>query len=311
MGSVSVTAGNYLCQHLGAQLLKEVPSDHFFDVDKIEIDHGLATPGSCPKNSLFGWQDPQGVRDLLIFVAEAQPAARGLELCRALLDEVEPYGAERVFTFAAMGTQQRPTENPRVFAVANQLDLVAELRTWPVELLEKGQITGLNGVLLTAAAERSLPAVSLLGEMPFFAGGVPNPRASLRVLEVFSEQAGITMDLEQLDQHARSVQEGLLRLLEQMTQNAQQAFPPATPANEGAEEEELGFSVPDFAGAAGGGAPEAGVDLPAGDRDRIERLFRQASRDRSQALQLKAELDRLGVFESYENRFLDLFKSGE
>ena len=44
------------------------------------------------------------------------------------------------------------------------------------------------------------------------------------------------------------------------------------------------------------------------DERRIEMLFREASQDRSKAYELKSELDRLGVFADYEDRFLDLFK---
>jgi hypothetical protein len=33
-----------------------------------------------------------------------------------------------------------------------------------------------------------------------------------------------------------------------------------------------------------------------------------AAKDRSKAFELKQELDRLGVFKEYEDRFLDLFK---
>ncbi len=42
-------------------------------------------------------------------------------------------------------------------------------------------------------------------------------------------------------------------------------------------------------------------------RRRIEQLFAQAARDRSKAFELKHELDRLGLFKEYEDRFLDLF----
>jgi hypothetical protein len=45
------------------------------------------------------------------------------------------------------------------------------------------------------------------------------------------------------------------------------------------------------------------------DRQRIERLFEQATQDRSKTYELKSELDRLDVFKEYEDRFLDLFKS--
>jgi len=44
------------------------------------------------------------------------------------------------------------------------------------------------------------------------------------------------------------------------------------------------------------------------DKRRIEALFEQAAKDRSKAFELKQELDRLGAFKDYEDRFLDLFK---
>jgi hypothetical protein len=45
------------------------------------------------------------------------------------------------------------------------------------------------------------------------------------------------------------------------------------------------------------------------DKQRIEGLFEQARKDRSKAFELKQELDRLGVFKEYEDRFLDLFRT--
>ena len=45
-------------------------------------------------------------------------------------------------------------------------------------------------------------------------------------------------------------------------------------------------------------------------RQRIEALFDQVARDRGKAVRLKRELDRLGVFDQYEDRFLDLFRKG-
>jgi hypothetical protein len=45
-------------------------------------------------------------------------------------------------------------------------------------------------------------------------------------------------------------------------------------------------------------------------RRRLERLFRQAERDRSKITDLKVELDRSGLFQEYEDRFLNLFRKG-
>ena len=63
-------------------------------------------------------------------------------------------------------------------------------------------------------------------------------------------------------------------------------------------------------GAEEGSAPEAEEEPPTktADRKRIEELFGEATKDRTKAFELKRELDRLGIFKEYEDRFLDLFK---
>jgi hypothetical protein len=58
-------------------------------------------------------------------------------------------------------------------------------------------------------------------------------------------------------------------------------------------------------------ASDTGVEEPRldpADERKLECLFSEAEQDRSRAYELKAELDRLGVFKDYEDRFLDLFK---
>jgi len=54
--------------------------------------------------------------------------------------------------------------------------------------------------------------------------------------------------------------------------------------------------------------PPEREQLSSADEKRIETLFEQAAKDRSKAFELKQELDRLGLFKDYEDRFLDLFK---
>ncbi|MEM7166666.1 MAG: PAC2 family protein [Planctomycetota bacterium] len=310
IGSVSVKAGRFLQQYLGATYLEEVPAEPFFEIDKIEVERGLAVSGGLPRNSFYGWKNPAGGPDLLLFIAEAQPSHHGFEYCRHMLDAASNFDVSRVYTFAAFGTQQHLAREPRVFAVANQRSLVDELaETAPVDILDGGQITGLNGVLLAAAVERSLPGIGLLGEMPVFASGIPNPKASLRVLEAFSSISGIELDLAPLRREAEAAQRGLFELLDKMTQAVQAAqqlrmdpeaaeFPPS----ELTEVSELP-EVEDDDTVAG----DAG--LSAGQRNRIERLFARVGDDRDRAVELKGELDRLGVYEQYEDRFLDLFRT--
>jgi proteasome assembly chaperone (PAC2) family protein len=309
MGSVALGAGSYLVNKLGAQLAHELPARDLFDIQQIDVKDGLASIGRLPRSMFFQWRNPRGERDLLIFIGEAQLSPGGYALCHKLLDYAEQRGVKRIVTFAAMATQLHPTGEPRVFGAATEKRLVEEMKQHRVEILEEGQISGLNGVLLAAGAERGLPGLCLLGELPFFAVGVPNPRASQAALEVFAEMVGIELDLAEIAAQAKTVETALLQLLEKMKEAAA----------EQSETGEEGFSVREFTSPEEEALeePKPGEEkktpprLDLATRNRIESLFREAQQDRGQALRLKAELDRLGVFELYENRFLDLFKKAE
>jgi hypothetical protein len=308
MGNVAVGAGAYLLTKLKARMIHELPASDFFDLQHIEVKHGVAVAGRLPRNMFFEWRNPQGKRDLLIFLGEAQPPLHGYALCHKLLEFAAQKNIKRVFTFAAMATQLHPSNEPRVFGVSSDKAAIDELRSVEVTILKEGQISGMNGILVAAAAERGLPGTCLLGELPYFAAGVPNPKASKAVLEVFCTMAGIELDFEELEKQAETVEQGLLELLEKMQEAARQqgeaaeaTFGPPEATGEAETEEEKP--------AANNRRGEPKLDYAT--RAKIEKLFDAARQDRSRSVQLKQELDRLGVFRQYEDRFLDLFKKGE
>ncbi len=295
MGSVAVTAAEWLNEQLQTLPHLDLEAPDIFEVEMVEVHDGIARVGWRPKSQFQHWRHPGEGPDLLILVGEAQPASRGLEYCHRILRVALDFGVTRVVTFAAMGTQQHPKADPRVFAVANEARLLDELRPHPVEFLREGQIKGLNGVLLAAAAEVGVDALCLLGEMPIFAAPIPNPSAAVAVLQVFAALSGVTIELHDLVAQGHDVDERLSASISNLSQvvheesEAEQDFelPPLT---EAVEAEEIEMSI--------------------ADRLHIESLFRSAEADRQQASELKSELDRLGVFKRYEDRFLDLFRPG-
>ncbi len=99
--------------------------------------------------------------------------------------------------------------------------------------------------------------------------------------------SGVGIDLDELRQQAEAMDSKLDELLTQIER--------AMTGQEAGEE----APAPE---------PPAEAQLDLEDQRRIERLFGQAREDRSKAYELKRELDRLGVFREYEDRFLDLFK---
>lgn len=183
-----------------------------------------------------------------------------------------------------------PEHNSRVFAAATENVPLSQLQEAgdDLALLNEGTIGGLNGVLLGAAADKGMPGVCLLGEMPHVFAQLPFPNASLAVLKVFTQLAKIQLDFAELAQQAQEVEQRLGEFLAKL------------------EQQFANRTQPESAGEAL--FPPAESRLDPEDEKHIEELFVAASEDRSRAYELKNELDRLEVFAEYEDRFLDLFK---
>jgi proteasome assembly chaperone (PAC2) family protein len=288
MGPVALSAGYYLMAKLGMELLTEFALSDGFDVQHVVVEKGLVQPIQRPRSRLFVWRDPAGERDLVVFLGDAQPDIGRYAFCRKLIDYAETLGAERVFTFAAMATEMHPHHASRVFGAATDEKSLEEFARSETLPLEEGQIGGLNGVLLGAAAESGISGVCLLGEMPHIFVRFPYPKASLAALETFVSIAGLNLDLSELAEQAELADRRLEEMLSQV-RRAMQA--------EAAGEEYP--SEPEY-------EPEPRLDPE--DEEKIEGLFAQAAKDRAKAYELKRTLDRLNAFKDYEDRFLDLFK---
>lgn len=295
MGNVAVIAAGYLAQRMGMKPVSELPAKGRFDIQAVEVRQGMVLPPRLPRSLIF--KPEQG--GPAVFVGEAQPSLGSYVFAQELVDRAKELGIDRIVTFASMASQLHPTEHPRVHGAATTPEMLDELRRIEVHPLEQGQIGGLNGVVLGAAAERGIPAMCLMGEIPFFAAGVPNPKAAGAVLESFSHLAGIAVDLEPLSAEIERMDGVLMQMMERLQNKG------------GDETDESGIELPGEteSGEHADEPAEPHIDRPT--RQRIESLFEEAIADRTKAVALKQELDRLGVFGAYENRFLDLFRRAD
>ncbi|MCP3920605.1 MAG: hypothetical protein GY711_34195 [bacterium] len=289
MGGVAQIAGRYLVQKLSAVPVAEMEAGGYFDLTAVEVREGIVHPADPPRSVFYGCRNEQG-RDLVIFLGDQQPLHRTATFCETLLEQAAALGVERVVTFAALGTPIAPKADPRVFAVASHQELLSEVEGERVEVLRSGQIRGLNGLLVAAAAAQNVEALCLLGEFPFYASAAPNPKASQAVLRTFSALADLKLDFSDLDVQVSGIERSLEQHLRQLERNAR----------EQTEQKESGEAW-----------SQREEELRAEDLARVERLFADAAHDHSKAIELKAELDRQGLFKRFEDRFLDLFRNAE
>lgn len=289
MGHVAISAGYYLMAKLGMQYMGEFAANGVFDVDVALIKSGIVQKTQKPRSRFYRWKNPVGNRDIIVFIGEAQPPLGKYSFCEKLIDFARDQGVERVFTFAAMATEMHPEHDSRLFGAATDHTTLDEIDRPEIRVLEEGHIGGLNGVLLAAAADKGMEGICLLGEMPHLFAQIPFPKASLAVLRSFTEMAEIRLDFSELESQAHTIEQQLGEVLAKVEQKM--AGEPALSSEEFSATEEPRLSER--------------------DQERLERLFDDASLDRSKAYELKSELDRLEVFDEYEDRFLDLFKHSD
>jgi proteasome assembly chaperone (PAC2) family protein len=301
MAAVGALAAQYLVQASDATPAADLAVDRWFDVGGVNVAKGVFAEPRRARTRVFTLRGREGSRrDLVVVLGEAQPAQDRWTFATDVLHQLRPLRVRRVVTFAAMATPSAPGTPSRVFAAATNASVANEVTGVGGHLLEDGEISGMNGVLIAAAAAQGLEGCCLLGEFPFLAVELASPKASAAVLGVFSALAGFPLDLGPLEQKGEDVDRRLQEALERAKAHAREVA--------GAEEEEEGPDIP--------APPEEESEpekegLTAEQEARLDTLFTEAAQDRRKAIALKKELDRLGVFRRYEDRFLDLFKKGE
>ena len=287
MGNVGPIAADYLCRKLGAKELGEIDPSGFFYHTGISVRHGLLELPRLPENRFYYWQGKGSLSDLLIFIAEVQPQARGFQLANLVIDVAKQFGVERIYTSGASAVIPHPAR-PRVLTVPNNSKLLEYLKKYDVVLLGEGAITGLNGLLLGVAREGGIDGICLMGELSYYATRVENPKSSKAVLEVLSKMLGIEVDFQELEEFAQRMEPKIQNLVKRKMLAFGGVIKLVRP-----EEEPIS---------------DVSTGVPESAKIRIEELFEEARHDRSKVFELKAELDKWGLFERYQDRFLDLFE---
>lgn len=213
IGNVATIVATYLKSKLEFKELGEIEAAHFFDPIGIAVKDNVVEAPQFPQSKFYYWKSKtKGGSGLILFIGDDQPAAKGYELAQCVLDVGLSFGVKRIYTCAAALTHIHPTELPRVWGVATNQSLAAELKEY--DLVERGnfQIAGLNGLLLGAAKERDIDGLCLLGEVPTYATRVPNPMAALAIIGVLTRILGIKVDTLELAQQADETKETMKQL---------------------------------------------------------------------------------------------------
>jgi hypothetical protein len=198
VGNVATIVANYLRSKLGFKELGALEASYFFDPTGVLVRNNVVEAPNFPQSQFYYWKNNGGGSDLILFIGDDQPAAKGYELANCVLDVAQRFQVKRVYTCAAAMTRIHHTEPPRVWGVATSHLVAEELRKYNLVQANNLQIAGLNGLLLGVANERAIDGVCLLGEVPVYATRVHNPMAALAVIKVLTGILEVKIDLAEL-----------------------------------------------------------------------------------------------------------------
>lgn len=292
MGEVALKAAIYLKDKLGAEEFAVFKPEGFFQPQGIEISDYLVKTTSLPEGKFYFYKNKLLKNDLIIFISDTQPIfEKNYDYAKQIISFVKDYKIKMVFSFAALPSPIEHINKPGVWAVVTNKQLIPDLKKFSIKMMPKGNISGLNGLILGLAKEASIPGICLLGEIPFYTIQIENPFASLAVLEMLSKIINLKIDLKGLEDQAGLINHEIEKFINFLK-------------DPDAQEEPIGIDeiekIKD--------ALDAYTKIPDSVKNKIESLFNEAKEDITHAGELKKELDRWNIYKEYEDRFLDLFK---
>jgi proteasome assembly chaperone (PAC2) family protein len=243
IGNVSLILANYIKDQLNMEEIGNIEPFDFFDPIGVMVKDNIIEAPQFPENKFYYWNNPKEGRDLILFISNEQPSAKGYELAHCVLDASQRLKAKRVYTCAAAIAKIHHTETPRVWGVATNPKLIDELKKYDVVLRGTLQIAGLNGLFLGAAKEREIEGICLLGEVPGYTTRIPNPKAALSIVHVLTKMLGISIDLEDMVAFTKQSDEEMKKLAaeamgEFITSYTKPVWPPEEDYEDEEEEEE-------------------------------------------------------------------------
>lgn len=293
LGGVASSCVRALSQGLQSESVSALNPDPHFELEDVQVRNGLIFQGNLPK-LIFQRVRSSSNQDLILFIPDTQTLEKPLDLARSVIrTALSTFGIESVMTFAAISGILEPEDEPIVRFGTTDFHMGEALAKSGIPPLRSERIVGLNGLILLAAQEMGLKGTCLVSEIPVWGLHSPNPKATRALLKTFCSLMSIRLNFDHLN--------GQIMALEEKMTALRDAFSAETgePWNPG--EKLFGDSGHDEEG-------HSDRSLTKAEVEELETFFSRAKFDRSQTPLLKAELDRLGVFKRYEDRFLDLFR---
>jgi len=291
MGEVAYRSALFLREVLDFKMFAKLEAADFFKPAGVVVEKGILGLPHMPAG-FFYYYKAKKQPDVILFLGEAQPPLEyGQELARAIVKFAKKNKTVTIISFAAKPEPIDHRAESKVWMASTHKDVADTFKGFGIKVLNEGQISGLNGLVLGVGKKAGIKGVCFLAEIPFYTVQIENPRANLSLLKVIDKYLNFNLNLTPLVERAKFIESEIDKLMSYL-KGESQTPPPLS-------DEDIDKIKKDLS---------AYTKLPQSIREKIEILFRESKKDISKARQLKEELDHWNVYKDYEDKFLDLFK---
>ncbi|MFW5775275.1 MAG: PAC2 family protein [Chitinivibrionales bacterium] len=296
MGDVGIKSVDHIRRAGAAHVFAEVDMGPFTVPDAVQVHKGVAHLPDLPKSTFYYRHNP----NLLIFESNAQVGGReGISIVHGVLGVARELRVKRIYTAAAYTLPMSSKTPSQVYAACSNHRLLKELGLYGINPMPDGMVAGLNGLLLGIAAAEGFDAACLLGTIPSYAVNLAYPRAALEIVKAVSLLINTGIETSELELEAQAEDEALEELEERLNSFlAAMGMDQDSMASQQESMEETG-------------EPEQSAGVPNDIMARIEMLFDEVAQDKTRAQELREELSKWGLYELFEDRFLNLFEEDD
>ncbi|MBU5575009.1 MAG: proteasome assembly chaperone family protein [Candidatus Aenigmatarchaeota archaeon] len=209
IGNVGRVAIGYMVHKLNAEKFAELYSPSFYPSVLI---HNNAV--HLLRNEFYYWKNPKG-RDLILLIGDMQtydPKAH-YEIAGKIVDFAISLGVKEIITIGGFGTGTI-IKKPKVYGVLGNQKLIQKYKDYGINfnVSDKiGMIIGAAGLIVGLGNLKNIDGIVLLGET----SGIPiltDPSAAESVLEVLQKIININIDLTELEEKAKAMNEFIKKL---------------------------------------------------------------------------------------------------
>jgi proteasome assembly chaperone (PAC2) family protein len=214
-GGVSTGVVDFLVSYLAAERIGEIPLDDLYLASSpssasrpvVQIQQGLIQSLHFPVNEIYAWQSQSEAPDLILLQG-IEPDLNWQEFVEAVMECVEVFGVERVYTVGGYLDYAPHTRVPRISATVTHPELQKALSAYDVEQADYEGPTSIQSYLLAHCQSVGVEGIGLWAGTPSYIQGT-YPKVVQVMLELLSRTWNLPLEFSMFEEQTAELESSL------------------------------------------------------------------------------------------------------